>query len=123
MSSVLFVSIFITLLNEIEIKKPIMFSPRAWLSMINSWGACSRFVHGSFEFEERRTVVFVNRSMVRKLRGGTKKENKHEKKERRVNNAKARQQVLTIVVPALIALALLVAGYVYLATRQKRQIQ
>lgn len=63
--------------------------------------------------------MFVNRSMVRKLRGGTKKENKHEKKERRTNNAKARQQVLTVVVPALIAIALLVAGYVYLATRQK----
>ena len=58
--------------------------------------------------------------MVRKLKGGTKKESKYEKKDRRATNLAAKQKVLTVVVPVLVALALLIAGLVYLATRKQR---
>lgn len=58
--------------------------------------------------------------MVRKLKGGTKKESKYDKKERRASNHAAKQKVLTVVVPVLIALALLIAGLVFLATRKHR---
>ena len=57
--------------------------------------------------------------MVRKLRGVEKKESKHDKRERRASNAKAKQQLLTVAVPVLAGIALLVVGYVYLATRQR----
>lgn len=57
--------------------------------------------------------------MVRKLRGSTKKESKQDKKERRASNALAKRQFLTVVVPVLAAVAVLVAGFIYLATRKK----
>ncbi len=57
-------------------------------------------------------------AMVRKLRGGNKKETKHDKKERRAVNAQASQQLLTVVIPVLVGVALLIAGYIFLATRK-----
>ena len=58
-------------------------------------------------------------SMVRKLRGSAKKESRLDKKERRAANAVAKQRLLTVVLPVLLAVAIIIAGLVYLASRKK----
>lgn len=56
-------------------------------------------------------------NMVRKLRGGNKKETKSEKKDRRAANAEAKERLVSIVLPVCVTIALLVAAFVYWGTR------
>ncbi len=56
--------------------------------------------------------------MVRQLKGGNRKETKSEKKVRRSANAAAKEQVKSVVFPVLGVLTLLVAAYIFWATRK-----
>lgn len=54
---------------------------------------------------------------MRKLKGGKREETRREKQERKKLNREIKSQFSTIVLPTLIAIALLIIAYVYLKTR------
>ena len=56
-------------------------------------------------------------SMVLKQRG-TQKESKTQRRQRRQENAAGKQKIITTVVPALIALFIVIAAFIYFATRR-----
>ena len=56
--------------------------------------------------------------MVRKLRGPVKKETKHEKRQRRQENAVGKQRFITFVIPSLIAVVVVVGLIIYLGTKK-----
>lgn len=54
---------------------------------------------------------------MRQLKGGKTKESRKEKNERRALNREIKSQFTTVVLPTLVAIALLITAFVYIKTR------
>jgi len=56
---------------------------------------------------------------MRQLKGGRTKETRREKRDRRIEYAKAREQFVTYGLPILIVVLILIVAYVYVNSRPK----
>lgn len=54
---------------------------------------------------------------MRQLKGGKRNETRKEKQERRALNREIKNQFSTVVLPTIIAIALLITAYIYIKTR------
>ena len=54
---------------------------------------------------------------MRQLKGGKVKESRKEKRERKEDNRKNKEQLFTIVLPTLGAVAVLIMAYIFFSTR------